>query len=77
MPVSLFLAVMNGCLRTGNEFAPIDKLTECFNFPDSIDLHGKITCFIIKGQALVVLFGKPNGCFSFRDPADTFVQAML
>ena len=77
MPVSLSLAEMNGSLRPGSKSALIDKLMDGINCPESIDLHGKTACFIIDGQALVVSLGKPNGCSSFRDLADTFVQAVL
>eukprot|EP00112_Aurelia_sp_Birch-Aquarium-sp1_P026470 Seg940.1 transcript_id=Seg940.1/GoldUCD/mRNA.D3Y31 product="hypothetical protein" protein_id=Seg940.1/GoldUCD/D3Y31 len=77
MPVPLSLAEMNGSLRTGNKSVLIEKLTEGINCPESIDLNGKTACLVIDGQALVVSLGKPNGCSSFGDLADTFVQAVL
>ena len=77
MPVPLSLAEMKGSLRTGSKSVLIYKLTDGINCPESIDLRGKTACLIIDGQALVVSLGKPNSCSSFRDLADTFVQAVL
>ena len=78
LPVPVALAEINGHLRTGSKAILVQAITEGISCPSSLPtVNMQNSTLIIDGQALVQAMGKPTGLVTFRDFADTFVQAVL
>ena len=60
MPVPLALAELKGFLKSGDMAILQTSLLGNIICPNSINLHGKSSCLIIDGQALVVSLGKAS-----------------
>ena len=77
MPVPLALAELNGSLKTGDKSKLQNRLLENIECPESINLHGKPSCLIIDGQALVFSIGKAENCSTFGHLADKFIESVM
>ena len=76
MPVPLSLAELNGKLKCGTKSILVDVLTCGVECSPQIT-HERNTTVIIDGQARVMAIGKPPGCATFGDLADTFMHSVF
>lgn len=76
-PVPLALATTDGQLRSTNksQLAQIVEKGHTKTSLPSCNLHEQV-CNIIDGMALVHVVGKPAGCKTFGDLADTIIQSV-
>ena len=73
-PIPLSLAQPSRDMNTTIKAELIAVLTNGVDIPSEVPDADTKTCGLIDGHALIQSLGKPNGCQTFGDYADVFVQ---
>ena len=78
-PVPLSLAKPDGQMNTISKADLLFLLTTAMGIetPSDIPESDMRTCVLIDGHAKIQALGKPHGCSSFGDYADTFVASVF
>ncbi len=73
-PIPLSLAQPSGDMNTITKAELIGVLTEGVDIPSEVPDADTKTCVLIDGHALIQSLGKRNGCQTFGNYTDVFVQ---